>query len=57
MHGENMKTPNQEISDVLMANAGNRLTPELIAGLQARFHYILEKATSTESKQSENKDA
>lgn len=50
-----MKTPNQEISDVLMANAGNRLTPELIAGLQARFHYILEKALSSQT-ESEKQD-
>lgn len=50
-----MKTPNQEITDVLMANSGNRLTPELIAGLQARFHYILEKAKSTENKQETEK--
>ncbi|EKO3894316.1 hypothetical protein P0F23_003458 [Vibrio metschnikovii] len=51
-----MKTPNQEITDVLMANSGNRLTPELIAGLQARFHYILEKALSSQTEKSEKQD-
>lgn len=36
-----MKTPQQEIMEVLMANAGNRLTHELIAGLQVRINQIL----------------
>ncbi|GHX29812.1 hypothetical protein VCSRO62_0276 [Vibrio cholerae] len=37
-----MKTPNQEISEVLMSNSGNKLTPELIAGMQARIFKVLD---------------
>ncbi|WP_214651774.1 hypothetical protein [Vibrio anguillarum] len=54
-----MKTPTQEITDILLANSGNRLTPELIAGMQARLHHILDRALNAQSnhKQSENENA
>ncbi|MBT2965622.1 hypothetical protein [Vibrio anguillarum] len=53
-----MKTPAQEFTDILIANSGNRLTPELIAGMQARFHHVLERALKDQSnqKQSENEN-
>lgn len=35
-----MKTPQQEIMEAITANAGNRLTHELIAGLQVRINQI-----------------
>ncbi|MBF4377133.1 hypothetical protein EAY46_29600 [Vibrio anguillarum] len=54
-----LKTPTQEITDILLANSGNRLTPELIAGMQARLHHILDRALNAQSnhKQSENENA
>lgn len=53
-----MKTPQQEITETLLANAGNRLTSELIAGLQARLNNILDRALAaqSETKLRENKD-
>ncbi|HFG1952593.1 TPA: hypothetical protein ACGF3W_000321 [Vibrio cholerae] len=38
-----MKTPQQEISELLLTNHGNRLTNELIAGMQARLFKIFEQ--------------
>ncbi|HFG1702777.1 TPA: hypothetical protein ACGF0Y_000481 [Vibrio cholerae] len=48
-----MKTPNQEISEVLMFNSGNKLTPELILGLQARLSHIVESAVRTAKQEQE----
>lgn len=47
-----MKSPYQEIMDAIAANAGNRLTPELIAGMQARINQIFAR----ESQQIETKE-
>lgn len=47
-----MKTPQQEIMDAITANAGNRLTPELIAGLQVRIN----QAFARDNKQIENQE-
>lgn len=41
----NYKSPQQEISELLLSNHGNRLTNELIAGMQARLFKILEQHT------------
>lgn len=48
-----MKTPNQEISEVLMSNSGNKLTPELILGLQARLSHIVVSAVRTAKQEQE----
>lgn len=37
-----MKTPQQEITEMLLSNAGNRLTNELIAGMQARIFKVID---------------
>ncbi|EPP5809425.1 TPA: hypothetical protein RQL24_003427 [Vibrio vulnificus] len=52
------KHPKQEISEVLMANAGNRLTPELIVGLQARINHVIDSlmASQPKSENSEKQD-
>ena len=39
-----MKTSQQEVYEILISNAGNRLTSELIAGLNARLQNVIEKA-------------
>lgn len=49
------KNPKQEISDVLMSNAGNRLTPELIVGLQARINHVIDSLMANQQK-SENSE-
>lgn len=49
-----MKTPQQEITEILMTNAGNRLTSELIAGMQARLHHVLERALAIQNHQVES---
>lgn len=47
-----MKTTQQEIMEAIAANAGNRLTNELIAGLQARINQIFaRKAQQIETKE------
>jgi hypothetical protein len=48
----------QEITEVLMANAGNRLTPELIVGLQARINHAIDSlmASQPKSENSEKQD-
>ncbi|EKO3451806.1 hypothetical protein NTE11_003061 [Vibrio fluvialis] len=51
-----MKTPQQEITESLLANAGNRLTNELIAGLQARLFKILEQHSIGQEKCIEEKE-
>lgn len=38
-----MKTPQQEIIEMLIANSGNRITTELIAGMQVRMNKIFEQ--------------
>lgn len=48
-----MKTAQQEITEALINNAGSRLTPELIHGLQARLFKIFESYQQT---QQENKE-
>lgn len=50
--GKQMKNPYQEIMDAIAANAGNRLTPELIAGMQARINQIFAR----EAQQIETKE-
>ncbi|MFH0225077.1 hypothetical protein ACGRPS_11000 [Vibrio furnissii] len=53
-----MKTPQQEITEMLMSNAGNRLTPELIVGLQARINHVIDSlmASQPKSENSEKQD-
>jgi hypothetical protein len=51
-----MKTPQQEITEMLLSNAGNRLTNELIAGLQARLFKILEQHSIGQEKCIEEKE-
>ncbi|ENM3720992.1 hypothetical protein Q3S85_000675 [Vibrio cholerae] len=48
-----MKSPQQEITEMLLSNAGNRLTPELILGLQARLSHIVESAVRTAKQEQE----
>ncbi|WPC72912.1 hypothetical protein [Vibrio porteresiae] len=38
------KSIKQEVYEILISNAGNRLTSELIAGLNARLQNVIEKA-------------
>ena len=38
------KSVKQEVYEILISNAGNRLTSELIAGLNARIQSVIEKA-------------
>lgn len=48
----------QKITDVLMANAGNRLTPDIIIGLQARINHAIDSlmAIQPKSENSEKQD-
>ncbi|SJN24497.1 hypothetical protein [Vibrio casei] len=47
-----MKTTQQEIMEAIASNAGNRLTNELIAGLQVRINQIFaRKAQQIEPKE------
>ena len=39
-----IKEVRQDIYEILISNAGNRLTSELIAGLNARLQNVIEKA-------------
>ncbi|ENM5750452.1 hypothetical protein V4V53_002201 [Vibrio mimicus] len=54
-----MKNHNQQISELLLANSGNKLTPELILGIQARFSHIVESAVreALDSKEREKENA
>ncbi|MCG6367017.1 MULTISPECIES: hypothetical protein [Vibrio] len=49
-----MKTPQQEITEMLLSNAGNRLTNELIAGMQARIFKALDANKIKPSGQPDN---
>ncbi|MGB5121661.1 MAG: hypothetical protein WBO13_11765 [Vibrio fluvialis] len=53
-----MKTPQQETTEMLLSNAGNRLTPELIVGLQARINHVIDSliASQPKSENSEKQD-
>lgn len=48
-----MKNPYQEIMDAITANAGNRLTPELIAGMQVRINQIFAREEQMKNKEEE----
>lgn len=50
-----MKTPQKEITEMLLSNAGNRLTNELIVGLQARINHVIDSLMASQSK-SENSE-
>ncbi|HGF7373686.1 TPA: hypothetical protein AB5C23_001312 [Vibrio cholerae] len=51
-----MKSPQQEISELLLTNHGNRLTNELIAGMQARLFKIFEQHSTSQQKSIEEKE-
>uniref|UniRef100_UPI003F58E90F hypothetical protein n=1 Tax=Vibrio cholerae TaxID=666 RepID=UPI003F58E90F len=51
-----MKSPQQEISELLLSNHGNRLTNELIAGMQARLYKIFEQHSIGQEKCIEEKE-
>lgn len=50
-----VKSPQQEITELLLTNHGNRLTNELIAGMQARIFKIFEQH-STKQQSIEEKE-
>ncbi|ENI4487155.1 hypothetical protein ABXZ88_003026 [Vibrio fluvialis] len=51
-----MKTPQQEITEMLLSNAGNRLTNELIAGMQARLYKIFEQHSTSQQQSTKEKE-